>query len=412
MSNPMLLVIGSGPELMRRYMLEAAATDTPLLLIDDKEPTWQAPYIVDYEVTDLGDLSSVALAADSLARHWTIAGVLTFDEYHLMAAARLAELLGVPGNAPAAVGATRDKATSRQRFFSSDVPSAAFTWVHSLDAAASAAERLGGFPVVLKPTAHAGSIGVVRVDSIADLSAGWSIASAGAAHQGPEGQGVLLEEFLDGPEISVETVTEYGVTTAIAVTRKSVGFAPYFMETSHVVSADDPLLGEVAPIAAAALRAVGITHGVSHVEMKLTSDGPRLIEVNARLGGDRIGELVRYATGVDLARAAAALACGRSPNLEATRARSAAIGMIYPPADGIVTHRMLRPGDDKHLEQLHWLCNIGDRVTLAPSPHTPNNIRAGFAITTGDDAEAARRHLDEILARAVVEVRTPLTQAA
>lgn len=349
MSQPMLLVIGSAPELMRRYMLESAAAEHSVLLIDDEAPTWQLPYIVDFERTDLNDPARVIAAAEALARHWTIAGVLTFNEYLLVTTARVAEHLQLPGNTPTAVAAARDKATSRQLFAASEVPSAASTWVHSLAAAASASERVGGYPVVLKPAAHAGSIGVVRVDSITDLPALWDIASAGAAHQGPEGQGILLEEFLDGPEVSVETVTENGVTTAVAVTRKAVGFEPFFMEQAHLVIAGDPLLDDVAPVAAAALRAVGITHGVSHVEMKLTASGPRLIEVNARLGGDRIGQLVRHATGVDLAAAAADLAIGRTPDLTPTHTRSAAIGMIYPPADGTVTGLALRPHRHRHL---------------------------------------------------------------
>ncbi|WP_371793021.1 ATP-grasp domain-containing protein [Streptomyces sp. NBC_01471] len=411
MAHPTLLLIGSGPELMRHYMLQAAATDFPLLLIDTVAPTWQRPYVVDHQIADLRSASAVIRAAEELARCWNIAGVLTFDEYHLTAAARLCEHLDLPGNSVTSIAAARDKAASRQRFAAADVPSAASTWVHSLAAAASAAERIGGFPVVLKPAAQAASIGVVRVDNLTELPTRWDIASAGAAHQGSEGEGVLLEEFLDGPEVSVETVTEHGVTTAIAVTRKSTGFAPFFMETRHVVTADDPLLDEVAPIAAAALRAVGITHGISHVEMKLTSSGPRLIEVNARLGGDRIGELVCHATGVDLARAAATLACGGSPNLERTRNRSAAIGMIYPSADGVVTSHVLTPGDDTHLEHLQWLCDIGDHVTLTPSPQTPNNTRAGFAIVTGDTAEEACAHLDDVLDRAVIGVRSNLAHA-
>ncbi|MGW0703015.1 ATP-grasp domain-containing protein [Streptomyces sp. NPDC002867] len=412
MSHPMLLVVGSSPELMRRYMLEAAASDHPVLLLDRQEPTWQKPYIVDHEIADLHQFTAVCASAERLARRWDLAGIVTFDEYLLTTSARLAEYLSLPGNTSTAVAAARDKATSRQLFASADVPSAAFTWVHSMEAAAAAAERIGDYPVVLKPVSHAGSMGVVRVDAITDLPACWAIACESAEHQGPEGQGVLLEEYLEGPEISVETVTERGGTTAVAVTHKSLGFAPYFMETGHVVTACDPLLKSVAPTAAAALRAIGITHGVSHVEMKLTKSGPRLIEVNARLGGDRIGELVRYATGIDLAKAAADLALGRTPDLQPTVERSAGIGMVYPPGSGIVTGLSLRDGDDRRLEQFHWLCDIGDEVSLTPSPHTPNSIRAGFAIATGKTADDVRRRLDDVLSRALVEVRTTMARAA
>ncbi|MGW3197183.1 ATP-grasp domain-containing protein [Streptomyces sp. NPDC001118] len=412
MSVPALLVIGSGPRPMRGYLLEKTAAAYPLLLINDTPLTWQKPFVIDHQVADLNDSIAVNVAAGSLAVRWPIAGVVTWDEYHLMTVARLAQSFGgMPGNSLTAVGSARDKAASRQRFAAADVPSAASTWVHTLDAAASAAERVG-YPVVLKPAAHAGSIGVVRVDTITDLPTAWTIASAGAAHQGPEGDGVLVEEYLDGPEVSVETVTHRGVTSAVAVTRKSVGFDPYFMETGHSVTAGDPLLNQVAPVAAAALEAVGITHGVSHVEIRLTEDGPKVIEVNARLGGDLIGELVRLATGISLPLASAALACGEIPDLRPTQQRSAAIGMIYPPAAGLVTHRELLPGNDQHLEQFHWLCDVGDVATLTPSSTTPNNIRCGFALVSGDSAYAAEQYLDEVLDRVVVEVTSEAQRAA
>ncbi|MFD4475836.1 acetyl-CoA carboxylase biotin carboxylase subunit family protein [Streptomyces sp. NPDC058471] len=411
MSHPMLLVIGCGPRPMRSYLLEQTAAHYPLLLINDTPLTWQKPYVIDHEVADLSDPIAVNAAAASLAVRWPIAGVVTWDEYYLMTVARLAQSLGGrPGNSLAAIVSARDKAISRQRFAAAGVPSAASTWVHTMDAAASAAERVD-YPVVLKPAAHADGIGVVRVSTITDLPTAWSIASAGAAHQGPEGDGVLVEEYLDGPEVSVETVTHRGVTSAVAVTRTSVGFDPYFMETEHSVTADDPLLCEVSPVAAAALEAVGITHGVSHVEIRLTEDGPKVIEVNARLGGDLIGELVRLATGISLPLASAALACGEIPDLRPVRQRSAAIGMIYPSAAGLVTHRELLPGNDHHLEHFQWLCDVGDVATLTPSSTTSNNIRCGFTVVSGDTAHDAQQHLDEVLGRVVVEV-TPEAQCA
>ncbi|WP_328689709.1 ATP-grasp domain-containing protein [Streptomyces phaeochromogenes] len=412
MSHPMLLVIGSGPRPLGGYLLEQTAAHYPVLLINGAPMTWQKPYVIDHEVADLSDPIAVNIAAASLAVRWPIAGVLTWDEFHLMAAARLAHSLGGrPGNTLAAVAAARDKATSRQRFAAAGVPSAASTWVHSLAAAASAAERVG-YPVVLKPAACTGGIGVIRVDTITDLPAAWAIASAGAAHQGPDGDGVLVEEYLHGDEISVETVTHRGVTSAVAVTRKAVGFAPYFLETGHSVSAGDPLLHEVAPVASAALEALGITHGVSHTDLRLTPEGPRVIEVNARHGGDLIGELVRLATGISLPLAAAALACGEIPNLRPTRQRSAAIGMIYPPAEGIVTHRDLRPGSDQYLEHFQWLCDVGDTATLTPSSTTPNNLRAGYAVVSGDSAHDAQQHLADVLARADVKVTSAVPRAA
>ncbi|MFB6887170.1 acetyl-CoA carboxylase biotin carboxylase subunit family protein [Streptomyces noursei] len=410
-ARDLLLIIGSGPAPMQQYLWEHVAADYPLLLIDDQPLTWQRPYVVDYEVVDdLTDPVALGAAADALAARWPLAGVLTWSEYHVLSTARLAKHLGLSGNPPRAALAARDKALGQQHFAAAGVPAAASTWVHSLDAAASAAERVG-YPVVLKPASHAGSVGVIRVDTIGELPRSWDLAAAAAAHQGPEGQGVLLEEYLDGPEVSVETVTYQGTTTAVALTRTTLAFAPHLQETAHSVTAGDPLLQTAAPVAAQALKALGITDGVSHVEMRFTIDGPHVIEVNARLAGDRIGDLVLRATGVDLPRAAAAIACGNAPDLRPTQRRSAAIGMLYPPADGVVTARHLTPGStDK--EEFHWLCDIGDHLTRTPSFTTPNNTRAGFAIVTGPTVGQAQQRLADALARAALEVQAAATPTA
>jgi biotin carboxylase len=292
------------------------------------------------------------------------------------------------------MNAGRNKATSRHLFAEHHVPSAKSTRVDTLDQATAAAQRTG-FPVVLKPASHAASIGVIRADTPEELPAAWAFASAGAGEQGPEGHGVLVEEYLVGPEISVECVTAGGRTTAVAVTRKEVGFAPYFEETGHTVTADDPLLPHVAPTAAKAVRALGITDGVQHVEMRLTASGPRLIEVNSRIGGDLIGTLVRLATGLDLPRIAADIACGNDPSLTPSAHRTAAIKILYPPADGTLTARHLAvdPGQQRPwLHQVAWLHDVGDRVALPPKGNAGGRI--GFLIVTADSPATARERLD------------------
>lgn len=277
------------------------------------------------------------------------------------------------------------------------MPSATSTRVDTLDQATAAASRTG-FPVVLKPASHAASIGVIRVDKPEELPAAWEFAAAGAGEQGPEGHGVLVEEYLDGPEISVECVTFRGMTTAVAVTRKEVGFAPYFEETGHTVTAGDPLLPRVAPIAAQAVRALGITDGVQHVEMRLTASGPRIIEVNSRIGGDLIGTLVRLATGLELPRIAADIACGNVPSLTETAHQTAAIKILYPPATGTLTARALplQPGP-RHpwLHQVTWLREAGDRVALPPHGNL-DTARVGFAIITADSPGAAHERLGAV----------------
>ncbi|RPK48689.1 Alanine-anticapsin ligase BacD [Streptomyces sp. ADI92-24] len=406
-TRPLLIVVGGTDPVYRGYCVERAAAAYPIALIDTKPPSWQQHLVVDHEVADTHDPEAVVAAGLALAARHPIAGVVTWDEYTLVPTAELAARLHMPGNSAAAMTACRDKATSRRLFAEHNVPSATSTRVDNLTEAEAAAIRTG-FPVVFKPSSHAASIGVVRVDTPEELPAAWEFAAAGAGEQGPEGSGVLVEEYLSGPEISVECVTQHGVTTALAVTRKEIAFPPYFEEVGHTVSAGDPLLPEVAPVAVQAVRALGVTAGVQHVEMRLTASGPRIIEVNSRIGGDLIGQLVRLATGLDLPRIAADIACGQIPDLTPTAHTTAAIKIVYPPATGTLSTRNLaiRPGPEyPWLHQVTWLRDVGERVVLPPAGNLDTS-RVGFLIVTADSSEAAQGSLS-FLADALTLSVTP-----
>ncbi|GAA2504931.1 hypothetical protein GCM10010393_41970 [Streptomyces gobitricini] len=120
----------------------------------------------------------------------------------------------------------------------------------------------------------------------------------------------------------------------------------------------------VAPVARAAIRALGITDGVSHVEMRLVDGRPRLVEVNGRLAGDMVGHLVRLATGIDLPRAAADVACERAPDLTPTRSSAAVIQLIYPETSGTLTALRFGGPRPPWLDRVHFQRRPGDRLLL------------------------------------------------
>lgn len=394
-TRPLLIVVGGTDPVYRGYCVEQAAAAYLIAVIDTKPPTWQQHLVVDHEVADTHDPAAVVAAGLALAERHPIAGVVTWDEYALVPTAELVARLRLAGNSVASMNACRDKATSRRRFAEEQVPSATSTRVGTLAQAAAAARRTG-FPVVLKPSSHAASIGVIRIDNPQELPAAWEFASAGASEQGPEGSGVLVEEYLSGPEISVECVTQNGVTTALAITRKEVAFPPYFEEVGHTVTAGDPLLPEVAPVAVQAVQALGVTDGVQHVEMRLTASGPRIIEVNSRIGGDLIGKLVHLATGLDLPLIASDVACGKVPDLTPPTHTTAAIRILYPPATGTLAarHLAVEPGAP-WLHQVAWLRAIGDRVALPPEGNL-DTARVGFFIVTADSPASAHNRLEAL----------------
>ncbi|MFF3849595.1 ATP-grasp domain-containing protein [Streptomyces sp. NPDC002328] len=407
-ARPLVLVVSPGDEADRGYCLEQVAAAYDIVLLTSAEPSWEKPHIVDHAVADLNDTTALLSAGRALAERHDLAGVVTWDEWNLIPTARLARALGLAANSVEVMRACRNKATARTLFARHGVPSAASMKARTLREAELATRTLG-FPAVIKPAAAAGSIGVIRIDRPEELPAAFAFASAGASRS-REDTGVLVEEYLDGPEVSVECVTHRGTTTAVAVTRKNLGPAPYFDETGHTVDAADPLLAKVAPTAAAAIKALGITDGVQHVEIRLVGGWPRLIEVNARLGGDMIGHLVHLATGVDLARAAADIACGRAPDLTPTRHQGAAIRFIYPAYSGTLTaRRVTKPTGG--VERVRFQRQTGDPLVLPQDGGDLYTARIGFLITTGLTAAVAEARAQEVYRNLDVQV-APVPPAA
>jgi biotin carboxylase len=394
LSRPVVLVVAESDEGYRGYCLESVAAAYDVVLITTEEPSWEVPFVRDCVVVpDPTDRAVLFTAGRTLAERHALAGVFTWTEWYVVPVARLARHLGLPTTAPEAMQACRDKATSRALFASHGVPSAVSVSVRTRQEAEAAAERIG-YPVVLKPAAHAGAIGVLRVDTPQQLNAAYRAARQTAGLD-TENTSVLVEEYLDGPEISVECVTHHGATTVVAVNRKTLSPPPHFEQLAHSVEADDPLLDTVAPAARAAIDALGITDGISHIEMRLVHGRPRLIEVNGRLAGDMIGRLVRLATGIDLVRAAADIACGRTPDLTPTRSSAAAIRLLYPDTSGILTHLSYDGPRPAWLDRLYFQCRPGDHLLLPTDGGDLDTARIGYLITTGATGQQARTRADQ-----------------
>jgi biotin carboxylase len=139
---------------------------------------------------------------------------------------------------------------------------------------------------------------------------------------------VLVEQFIEGPEVSVETLSFRGGHHVIAITDKRTSGDPHWVETGHVEpSRLTPIQQEtISSCAKAALQALGVSNAAGHVEIKLGPGGPVLIELGARLGGDYITtELVHRSTGVDMVEAVIRIALGQKPDIRSTKNHGAAI---------------------------------------------------------------------------------------
>ena len=413
-----VLLIGSGWRPYREYLLQGLARQSALWLLDAQPATWQLPYVAGSSVVPLldedravPDLPGLIAAALAVAEDRKVIGVLTYDELSVTATAHVAERLGVRGLTVEGAESCRDKSRTRAALTAAGLPQPFFALVHDLDEAVAAAEEIG-FPVVVKPRGMGASVGVVRAERAADLAAAFGVADR-VRHNGPPvyEQGVLVEELVEGPEISVDGAVSDGEYRPFCLARKQLGAPPCFEEIGHVVDAADPLLTDPGLLAvlAGAHKALGLPDGVTHTEVRLTARGPVIIEVNARLGGDLIPYLGKLATGVDPGQVAAQVAIGDRPGVEQTLHACAGIRFLYPPQDcRVLSVSVPRAGTVAGLVEARAIAHPGDTVRLPPNAHLG---RYAYVLATGPTPAACEAALDAAAALAELKYE-PLDGAA
>ncbi|MFE2375741.1 ATP-grasp domain-containing protein [Streptomyces sp. NPDC059398] len=402
-----LAVVGCGNPPYRAYALSAVAARVETGLVQSTAVDWQRPYVGDrFRTADTSDAAATAQAVTELLDgHGGPGAVLTWDETLLETTAEAARLLRLPHMSPEAARRCRDKLATRRLLGAAGVPSAAYRHVHSHAEAVEAAEALG-LPVVVKPRGLAGSIGVSLVTDPGGLARAFEQACTSSFPGISALDGAIVEEYLEGPEISVDCAVSEGAVRIVNVARKQLGFAPYFEETGHLVAPwrDEPWADEIRSVVARAHTVLGIRTGVTHTELRLTPTGPRVVEVNGRLGGDFIPLLGTLATGVDPVTAAVDIALGRAPGLTPTRDRCAEVRFLYPEHDATVdsldlTAAAAEPG----IAQAVPLATPGSRLLLPPRGIVP---RIAALIAVGATPAACA----DALGRARRAVRYTLTR--
>ncbi|MEU5396082.1 ATP-grasp domain-containing protein [Streptomyces tibetensis] len=398
-----LLVVGSGEAAFREYAFQeiAASGRHRLWLMTDSAPTWERPYLDGWTVTDPLNPEVLAKDVGEVSRTRRITGVLCLNEAMVWPAARVAEEAGLPGPAPDAVWRCRDKALTRAALTAHGISGSGAGTAADLGQALDIAAGIG-YPVVCKPRALGGSIGVRRADGPHDLMAAFTAATAELPDVPQRFEAsVLVEPYLDGPEISVDSlVTDDGVRPLV-IARKQTSFPPFFEESGHLIDGSDPLYEDAAlrRELTRVHRALGVTRCVTHSEWRLTAEGPRLVEVNARPGGDRIPFLGAQVTGVPVALTAADLATGRNPDPVRRPNGAAAIEFLYPDADITLEGLSLRGAlpEGVHVE---LSARPGDVLALPPRGY---KARYGWVSARGESVAHCRELIAQ--ARAAIQVK-------
>jgi biotin carboxylase len=398
-----LVVVGVGRRApFREYALAAMAQRADLVLLDIHEPTWSKPYLrSSYLVPEPGLAAMLAVGREALGAE-RAAGIVTYDDRYTVPVARLAQDSGLPGSGLVAALACKDKWEARTRLNAAGLGPVGARLVASADEAAAAATEIG-LPVVMKPRALAASKGVVRVDDMACVGAGFAAAAAASVPDPVfSAPGVLVEECVEGEEFSIDSIVRRGLVKPVFVARKMLGPPPYFEEIGHEVTGRGlDLLPGVQPFLQAVHERLEFGDGVTHAELRVSASGYRVMEVNSRLGGGMIPYLGYLATGIDLAGAVAAIGLGDEPVLSRNANRTAAIRFVCPASD--MTFRDIEiPAAvlaDPRVERVVPLVSPGDVLRLPPAGYLS---RIAMVITVGDDLTTCRDAMASALAQITV----------
>lgn len=243
----------------------------------------------------------------SICREKQIDGICTIaSDVAAPTVAFIGQNLGLVANSYEVARRANNKYLMRQAFTVAGIPCPAYNKITSFEQLNIEAFRL---PLIVKPTDRSGSLGITKVEKIEDMyNAVETALQCSFKHE------AIVEEYVEGREISVEFISYKGVHYPLQITDKVTTGAPHFVELEHHQPAGftKEQYAWIYDLTKKALDALGVTNGASHSEYKITKDGRiYVMEIGARMGGDFIGsDLVKLSTGYDYLKGVIDVALG------------------------------------------------------------------------------------------------------
>ena len=302
-----VLILGCG--LLQRPAIETAATLGWTVIGFDGNPNAEAASLcARFETVDISDTEAVVSAALRIAERQPIDGVFTAGTDFSYSVSVAAERLGLPGIPPSVAFRASHKDAMRGCFLRGGVSSPAFVTAASASQCREA--RRLPLPLVVKPADSMGGRGTVRIDRYEDLPA-----AVEEALKFSRTETAVIEEFIDGPEFSLDGIVQNGKLTVTGFADRIICFPPYFIETGHTMptAASPAIRAAVTAEFEKAVAALGIRDGAAKGDIKYSpSRGKAVVgEVAARLsGGFMSGWTYPYSSGINVTEAALRVAVG------------------------------------------------------------------------------------------------------
>lgn len=341
--------------------------------INAREPYWQQAKAMGYDVaflrhrvkkkhernfdytieTPLDDIDALIKKVKNFHDEHPIAGIISATESRQFQVATLQKELDLPGPSVDAIRAARNKYLMREEFAKKNVPQPKYLLVDSIDDAKAAASEIG-YPVIMKPLTGAKSLLVKKISKESDFDEIWETAKRvidenpkglfddlEKSEDGPSSKtSFLIEECLEGKQVTTTSFIAKGQITHIALadllTAKDLGLDGFGLITRTTPSQfDSTTQKDIMDVSTQAIEALGVDDTIVHPEIMVTEDGPKVIEVGARIGGYR-PEMTKFAFGVDMYKIAVEIATGQIPAFEKSISKAATACEVFPGVTGTV----------------------------------------------------------------------------
>lgn len=308
---------------------------------------------------------------------------------------RINDELGLSGiSREAAIRAT-NKHLMREAFEAGNAPSPKSILTESAEDAWNHLQNGFDSDGILKPSRNSGSRGIAKVTR--DMPKEDFVKAYDVALNESRDKSVLIEQFIEGPEFSIEIIVWDGKVNVLTVTDKKTTEAPHFVELGHsqpsCFSAEN--VEKLKAAAVAGVKALGVNNCACHAEAKLMDGKAYLMEIGARLGGDFIStELTHLSTGIDMVAAAINCALGIEPCLEPTEEKHGVCIRYFCPKPGkLVNISNTEVLNDERVYLWEIYHKEGDMIPEV----TSSLCRSGHVIVTEKDAPSAIAYAESLL---------------
>ena len=351
---------------------------------------------------------------DTLAAKGPFDGIVAVADRPTLIAALTAEALGMPYHPPATVAACRDKFLARQRFQAAGLPVPGFFRVPVSEDPVEIAGRTM-FPCVLKPLGLAASRGVIRANNPAEFVAAFErirrlLGSADIAILREEqNRYIQVESFIEGREFALEGLVTRGELQVLAVFDKPDPLdGPFFEETIYVTPSRESVESQQKLIAAIriAVRALGLTQGPIHAEVRWNRQGAWVLEVAARPIGGLCARALRFGGGMTLEELILRHAVGESVARARLADPASGVMMIPIPKGGIYlgAEGLDRASAVPGVDEVIITAKAGQKIL--PLPEGASYL--GFIFARGPSPERVEQALREAHALLQFEIATAL----